>query len=167
MSTSTRRPSRSQRSGDAIVRLLLRSPVHRMLSSRLLLIRVVGRKTGRTYVHPVGYVEYEGALLIGTAGTWRRNLRPDEPVTIRLRGRDYQADAEVITAEAEAAELYRVILRRNPVHGRFAGIGIDPDGRPNHSDLHRALDNGTAVVRLRPQGHNGADRPRRGSRTTQ
>lgn len=154
MSTTVteRRPSRLQRYGDAFVRTLLRSPLHRLLSGRLLIITVVGRRTGRVYRLPVGYAEHDGALLIGSAGTWRRNLRPGEPVTVRLRGRDRQADADVVTDEGRAAELYRVILRHNPVHGRFAGIGVGPDGDPDRDDLHRALARGTAVVGLRPHG---------------
>jgi deazaflavin-dependent oxidoreductase (nitroreductase family) len=147
-SPTTPSQSRTQRSGNAAVRLLLRSPLHRALSGRLLTITVIGRRTGREYAIPVGYAEHDGALLVGTAGTWRRNLRPGTPVKIRLRGRDRQADPEVITDEARAAELYRAILRRNPVHGRFAGIGIEPDGSANPADLRRALARGVAVVRL-------------------
>lgn len=141
--------SRRQRFLNGLVRAILRSPLHGLTSSRLLLITLTGRKTGRTYTFPVGYVEDGGALLIGTAASWRKNLRPGVPVTIRLRGRDRLVEADVVTEEAQATELYRAILRRNPIHGRFAGIGIDPDGTPNPADLRRALAHGTAVVRLR------------------
>lgn len=140
--------SRLQRAGDATVRLLLRSPLHRLLSNRLLIITVTGRKTGRQYANPVGYAPHDGALLIGTAAGWRRNLKPGEPVPVRLRGADVRAEAEVITDEDRAAELYRVILAHNPVHGRYAGIRTDPDGQPNRADLRLALSAGTAVVRL-------------------
>jgi deazaflavin-dependent oxidoreductase (nitroreductase family) len=151
MSSPARRQSRAQRAGDATVRFLLRSPLHRLLSGRLLIITVIGRKTGREYDLPVGYVEHGGALLVGTAARWRRNLRPGVPVRVRLRGRDVQADAEVITEEARAADLYAAILRRNPIHGRFVGIGVEPDGSANPSDLRRALAGGAAVVRLSPR----------------
>jgi deazaflavin-dependent oxidoreductase (nitroreductase family) len=153
MSTPTRNKptqSRVQRTGDAFVRFLLRSPLHRMVSSKLLLITVVGRKTGREYTNPVAYAEHEGHLLIGTAAKWRRNLQQGQPVRVRLRGKDIRAEVEVITDEERAAELYPVILTDNPVHGRFAGIGLEPDGTVNRAGLHRAFVNGTAVVRLRP-----------------
>ncbi len=140
-----------QRAGNALVRLLLRSPVHGMLSGRLLIVTVVGRVTGRRYTIPVGYVEHEGALLIGTAGRWYRNLRSGTPVEVRLRGRRVAADPEVIRDEARASRLYGVILRRNPVHGRFANIRLAPDGEVDPLDLRRALANGVAVVRLRPR----------------
>ncbi len=148
---SRTRESRRQRLGNSIVRALLRSPLHGALSRRLLIVTVTGRRTGKIYRLPVAYVEHDGTLLIGAGGAWRRNLRPGEPVTVRLRGRDRLADAEVITDEERAAELYRHILRGNPVHGRFAGIGIGADGAPDRADLRRALARGVAVVRLAPR----------------
>lgn len=158
MANPRRRPrgrSRTQRALDAAVRQLLRSPLHPIASRRLLLITVTGRRSGTLYTHPVGYAEDGGALLVGTAAGWRKNLREDVPVTVRWRGRDVSARAETITDEEQAAVLYRTILRENPVHGRFAGIGIDPDGGPNRGDLRRALARGAAVVRLHPDGTGG------------
>lgn len=147
------RPARGtlpmQRSLNALMGLLLRSPAHGLLSSRLLTITVTGRKTGRKYKIPVGYVEHEGALLVGTSAKWHRNLRADTPVRVRFRGRDRPARSEVITDEDQLTAFYRVILPQNPVHGRFVGIGLEPDGEPNRADLRRAMGSGLAVVRLR------------------
>jgi deazaflavin-dependent oxidoreductase (nitroreductase family) len=143
--------SRSQRLGNSVVRGILRSPLHRMLSGRLLVISVTGRKTGKRYRNPVGYVEHDGAILIGTAGKWRRNLPANPEVTVLLRGKRRQATAEVITDEERCTGLYRPILAKNPVHGKYAGIGIEPDGSPNPADLHAALKRGIAVVRLNLQ----------------
>ena len=71
-------------------------------------------------------------------------------MTVRWRGRDLLARADLVTEEEQAAVLYRTILHENPVHGKFAGIGIDGDGGPNRADLRQALARGAAVVRLRP-----------------
>ncbi|MGW4767449.1 nitroreductase/quinone reductase family protein [Nocardia sp. NPDC004278] len=153
MSTPTKAPttqSRTQRIGDAVVRAILRSRLHPLLSKKLLIVTVSGRKTGREYANPVGYAEHDGHLLIGTAANWRRNLIPGTPVRIRFRGADIQADHEVITDEPRAATLYREILTQNPTHGRFARIHLDPDGTTNLPALRTALAHGIAVVRLRP-----------------
>lgn len=142
--------SRIQRTGDAIVRFILRSPLHPLLSKKILIITVSGRKTGREYAYPVGYAEHEGHLLIGTAANWRRNLIPGTPVRIHLRGTTRQAIHEVITDEPQAAPLYREILTQNPTHGRFAKIHLNPDDTINLPSLRTALSHGTAVVRLCP-----------------
>ncbi|WP_084530629.1 nitroreductase/quinone reductase family protein [Nocardia miyunensis] len=153
MSSSTRAPaqSRLQRSWDAAVRSTLRTRLHRIFSGKLLIITVVGRKTGREYANPVGYATHEGDLLVGTAARWRRNLRDGEPVRVTLRGKEIDADWEVITDEEQLVELYRIILEQNPVHGRFAGISLDADGSVNRTELRTALGKGTAVVRLHPR----------------
>lgn len=140
--------SRFQRFLNSLMRGILRSPLHPVMSGRLLVINVTGRKTGKLYRLPVGYVEHNGAILIGTAGKWRRNLPAHPQVTVLLRGKQRQATAEVITDEERAAELYRPILAKNPMHGKYAKIGIEPDGTPNLADLQAGLKRGIAVVRL-------------------
>ena len=140
--------SRFQRFLNTVMRGILRSPLHPMMSGRILVIDVTGRKTGKLYRIPAGYVEHDGAILIGTAGTWRRNLAANQTVTVLLRGRPRQATAEVITDEDRCGELYRPILAKNPVHGKYASIGIEPGGSPNPADLRAALRRGIAVVRL-------------------
>ncbi|MGO4612537.1 nitroreductase family deazaflavin-dependent oxidoreductase [Nocardia sp. 2YAB30] len=149
--TSTRpSQSRTQRTGDALVRLLLRSPLHRVVSGKLLLVTVIGRKSGREYTNPVGYAEHDGQVLVGTSAGWRRNLRDGESVRVRLRGRDIRARAEVIADEDRLAALVPVVVSANPIHGRFAGIELAPDGGVNPIDLRRAVANGYVIVCLRP-----------------
>lgn len=143
--------ARSQRMLDSVMRSMLRSPLHGMVSKKMLIVTVRGRKTGKVYSNPVGYVESDGFLLIGTAAGWRRNLRSGEPVSITWRGRDTTADCEVIRAEEQIAEPYRIIIKGNPAHSRHSGINLDSDGNVNPDELRRALAKGTAVVRLRPR----------------
>ncbi|WP_084514240.1 nitroreductase/quinone reductase family protein [Nocardia acidivorans] len=140
-----------QRTGDAFMRRLLRSPLHRMVSDKLLIVTVIGRKAGHVYENPVGYAEDDGAILIGTAARWPRNLRAGEPVSITLRGRTVHADWEVLDEEEAATECYRIILEHNPTHGKFAKVSLDPIGRVNRNQMRAALDRGTVVVRLRPR----------------
>src|SRR3954468_20874053 len=76
---------------NPLVRMLLRSPLHPLLSRRLVLLRVTGRRTGRTFEIPVGYVG-EASGLVVTVGAperkqWWRNISESTPVTVILRGR--------------------------------------------------------------------------------
>jgi deazaflavin-dependent oxidoreductase (nitroreductase family) len=152
--------SRGQRLGNMLARTVLRTPLlHRVVSNRLLIITTVGRRTGNQYRTPVGYVEASGCLLIGTGGTWHRNLRPEVPVEVLLRRRRVRALPEVIGDEETAAQLYGDILRHNPVHGRYAGIRLADDGRPDGDDLRAALARGVRVVRLRPTAAAVASQP--------
>ena len=92
---------------------ILRSPVHWILSKRLLLIGVRGRRTGRVYSLPVGYVEAEGAIyvMVGDYETkrWWLNLRGGAPVTLLLQGRSVDADAEILDPDRDHKEFDRAV----------------------------------------------------------
>jgi hypothetical protein len=143
--------SRAQRMTDVMMRTMLRSPLHRLVSGKMLIITVTGRKTGRVYSNPVGYVESDGTLLIGTLARWRHNLRPGQPVQIIWRGRQTAADWQVISGGDEILEPYQVIIAHNPTHARAAGISLNDDGTINRDELQQALSKGAAVVRLHPR----------------
>ena len=88
---------------------MLRSPAHRVLSGRLLLLTYRGRVTGRLHTIPVGYARAGDRLTvpIGTAPgkRWWRNVRGGAPVTVRLRGVDVPATAEAVTDERGAVSV--------------------------------------------------------------
>lgn len=70
--------------------LMLRSPLHPLLSGNTLALTYTGRKSGRTYTTPVNYVR-DGDRLWATSyrtRTWWRNLRNGVPVSLRLQGRE-------------------------------------------------------------------------------
>jgi MFS family permease len=104
------RPDRRTRlnrlANPALVRLL-RSPLHRLVSGRLLLLTMTSPKSGRTVTFPVGYTCRDVELLVVSYRTrsWWRGLAGGRPVTVRLRGRELAATGEVVTDEAEVAEL--------------------------------------------------------------
>jgi hypothetical protein len=78
------------RSGNRAVAHLLRSPLHRLVSGRVMLITVTGRRTGAEHTFPVGYEESEERLkipvLFSKRKIWWRNLLDGAPVRVRLRG---------------------------------------------------------------------------------
>lgn len=134
---------------NAVPKLVLRSPLHGLMSGDLMLLAFTGRTSGRPYVLPVSYVEDEDTLLIGTDRPWQKNIRTGEQLSIWLKGHQRRVRAEVTGEEAEMARLFGIILPENPALGRFLGIKLDADGRPNRDDLQRAVQRGVAVIRLR------------------
>jgi len=93
-----------------VVAALLRSPLHRVASGQLLLITYTGRRTGRSFTTPAMYARTGDDLVVHVAHAerkvWWRNLRGGAPVRVRLRGRDYDAEAEVVTGDASLEEAY-------------------------------------------------------------
>jgi hypothetical protein len=74
---------------NPLVGAVLRSPAHRLLSGRLMLLTVTGRRTGRALTFPVGYREDGDRLHVHVASPeqkrWWRNLRGGAPVAVELR----------------------------------------------------------------------------------
>ena len=131
--------------------LLLRSPLHGVLSDGVLLISFSGRTSGKRYTTPINYLRDGNTLLLTTDSPWWRNLR-GAPVTLRLRGREVAARAEVVTDEAAVIAALEAMMRRFPRYGRLAGVRRDPDGRPNRDDLVTSVRQGRVLIRARRAG---------------
>jgi hypothetical protein len=80
------------------VKLLLRSPAHGVVSRRLALITVTGRRSGRRFTIPVGYRETDEGIEISVGWPerkrWWRNLRGGGPVRVRVKGAEHTGWAE-------------------------------------------------------------------------
>jgi hypothetical protein len=65
------------RIGNHFMKLILRSPLHSLVSENAMIITSTGRKSGKIYTTPVNYVRDAGALIILSQDdrTWWKNLR--------------------------------------------------------------------------------------------
>jgi len=75
---------------NPLVRALLRSPAHGLVSGRLMLLTVTGLRSHRAFTFPVGYRQEGDHLQVNLdwpeRKRWWRNLRGGAPVTVLLRG---------------------------------------------------------------------------------
>jgi deazaflavin-dependent oxidoreductase (nitroreductase family) len=134
---------------NALPKLILRSPLHGLMSKQILLLTYTGRKSGKRYTVPITYAEVGDTLLLSTDRPWWKNLRGGTPVQVWFRGKKRSASTEVVTDEATISELYHTIISEHPTHGWFQGVKLEPDGRPNSEDLHRAIERGEVVIKVR------------------
>lgn len=126
---------------NRFVNLILRSPLHGLISHGIMLIIYTGRKSGQTYATPISYVYEEESVLLTTSfrhRAWWRNLRDNPPVTLRLRGRDVPATVELFTEDADVAHYLTVYIDRQPKMADYCYVALDGDGRPNPTDLAAA-----------------------------
>ena len=109
---------------------VLRSALHGLLSSGLMLVTVTGRRTGRRYTIPVGY-QRDGAVLTvlvsrASRKQWWRNYREPAPIEIHLKGRTRTGRARVVAPGSdEFRAAVDATLRRLPSLGRQLGIAYD------------------------------------------
>ncbi len=129
------------------MRVVLGLPVATPLGGRLMLVTIIGRKTGKVYRQPLSYVRQGTTLLTPGGGKWKLNLRDDQPVPIRLRGHDILARPELVKDLDEIERLLTVMAAANRSVNAFVGIPKGPDGRLDRTRLQTAVRYGFRIVR--------------------
>ena len=81
---------------NPIVRLLLRSPLHGLLSNSTMLVIFAGRESRKSNTTPVNYVWDDHMLLVVSpeGRLWWRNLRGGAAVTVRVREQTFRGLGE-------------------------------------------------------------------------
>jgi deazaflavin-dependent oxidoreductase (nitroreductase family) len=131
------------------MKFALRSPVHGMVSKTVLLITFTGRKSGKTFTTPVSYSQTGDQVTIFTHSTWWKNLGSDRPVTLRIRGREFQGLAEPVAGDPQAiAAGLAVHLRKVPSDARYYGVTFDDLGSPKEDEVEKAAQT-VVMIRFR------------------
>lgn len=134
---------------NPVMKILLRSPLHRTVSSKLILLSVTGRRTGRTYTTPVGRHEFEGLLLVSASGGWRHNLRGGAPVRVTIDGRTREGYAELDEDPQNVAATFGALLERVGLdRARDLGLKVNVQRPPTIEEIQAALRR-RAIARIR------------------
>jgi hypothetical protein len=156
MTTSTQRPAgrraqaRFMRIVNVPMRTILGLPFPTPLGSRLMLVHLTGRRSGRHYRQPVSYVGHGDALLTPGGGNWKLNLVDGRPVHIRLRGRDITARPELVSDPDQVESLLGHLVAQNPRAAGFIRIPRDAAGGFDRDALENAVRHGFRIVKWYP-----------------
>ena len=130
------------------MRLLLRSPLHSLLSKSLLLITFTGRNSGRQFTTPVRYVR-DGATIkcfTSAENQWWRNLRGGANVSLRVEGREAPYYAIAIENDPEKIkQCLRHYLGLFPQDAAYHDIRLNKDKSLVPEDLESASRNAIVV----------------------
>jgi deazaflavin-dependent oxidoreductase (nitroreductase family) len=122
------------------MKLVLRSPLHGMVSQTVMLVTFTGRKSGKTYTTPVSYSQHDDCVTIFTHAVWWKNLGSGAPVTLRIRGQEFQGLAEPIAKDKRAvAAGLAAHLREVPSDARWYGVTFDDQGNPRPEEVEKAV----------------------------
>lgn len=129
---------------NPVVKFVLRSPVHGLLSRNTLLLEFKGRKSGKSYTTPVSYYEHDGQVDCFTDrnNTWWRNLVDGNEVTLTIRGHRIAGTPSVtLDGSPSMQSALHDFLVATPRDAAFAGIALNADGRPEAADVAKAVQN--------------------------
>ena len=112
MAPAVRPPLRLLRVANPVVRAVLGSPAHRLLSGRLLVLDYRGQRTGRGYRIPLRYAETETGDLVAVAVNperkrWWRSFSEPSAATVLLRGASVDVVGALTSGDGRATVLAR------------------------------------------------------------
>jgi len=121
---------------NGLMALMLRSPLHGAMSKQLGLITVTGRKSGRKYTTPIGYLRIGPTQVhVFTHATmWWKNLKGGGPVTIRMAGKDYHGVGTAVEDPTIIVDALYNYVGNVPNSARAFGTRI-VDGKPMREDV--------------------------------
>ena len=123
---------------NPVMTRLLGSRFHRRIGSNMIMVLSFrGRKSGKQYSFPIGYMQEGSEIVCYSPFGWWTNLRGGAPVTVILRGMRRDGIAEVSTDTATIASGMAAYLRHNPGDAFFFRVKVR-DGEPAAADLERA-----------------------------
>lgn len=134
---------------NPLMRLLLRSPLHTLMSSSLMLITFTGRKSGKVYTTPVRYLRTPSSIQCFTSADtkWWRNLRGGAEVTLTIQRQDRRFFANVIENDPERTrEALRHYLTVFPQDAAYHDVKLRRDKSLVIADLERAAKHAIVVV---------------------
>lgn len=136
--------------GNPFMKLILKSPLHQMMSNNTAVISVPGRKTGRIYSFPVNYQREGDTVWIVSMRDrrWWKNLREGARVSIRLAGLDIVGQGDVFETQQEVEIYLREYLLQQPSSAKYFDVGLDEQGEFAVQDLIKASEN-RVMVRVR------------------
>ncbi|WP_372810488.1 nitroreductase/quinone reductase family protein [Litorivivens sp.] len=137
-----------------LVKPLLRSPLHWLLSSSVALIRFTGRKSGKQFETPVAFTKFDGEFLICLTETrdrqWWRNYRKPWPMALKYKTRWLEGEACWLEPGSEAyrANFERVFRRVSFTPRIYKIYDFDAEQGLTDAQLQILLNNGSGIVQF-------------------
>ena len=134
-------PQRLVNGINPVVRALLTSPLHAAVDGSVLMLHVTGRRTGRRYDIPVGYVPLDGRFLVVTQHPWRANLRGGADLEVTHHGRRRRMHADLDEDVDPVARILRAVIEQigRRAARRRLGLQIAVDRTPTQAELEAAV----------------------------
>ena len=133
----------TQRIINPIMRVFLRRGIG---SKTLMTLRFTGRKTGKVYEFPVGYMQRGQTVYVYSPFSWWRNLRDGAPVTVVIKGQALTGRADVTTDTDEIAKGLDAYLRHNPGDAFFYKVKLDKDHHPIPEHVTKAAKDNVQIT---------------------
>ncbi len=128
---------------NRVMRLLLSSPLHALMSGSVMVIHYTGRRTGRPRWTPVRYLRESDDTIVCLTGSetgWWPNFLEPRDVRLQLAGRRVVARAQAWPDDAARKEaVLREVLARFPADAPYHGIVVKRRRQPSPEQFQEAV----------------------------
>ena len=134
---------------NPFVRVILKSPIHFILSHQILLFRVIGRKSKKIYEIPASYAHINDALVCVTLreNLWWKNFIDIEDQDIYFKGKKINKKISINFSDDNFVRTkLKELIEHNPIDAFFAGVKLDRNKAPNSEDLDKAAKLHTVII---------------------
>lgn len=132
---------------NTIIATLLRSPLHGLLDKSLLVLSFKGRKSGKEYMFPVGYVADGNELHVVSNHDWWKNLSGNVPVEIWFKGQRRKALADAAHGDESVVNAILAAVQKTPQIRKTYHIEVDADGKLKLESVRQAAQS-VAFIRI-------------------
>jgi len=120
---------------------VLRSRFHSRISGSLMALTFRGRKSGKQYRIPVGYLQQGNRIFVFSHSAWSKNFRGGAPASVRVRGHELRGAASVMNDPAEiAATVAAMVAKNGEAMSRRMGILGETPGSPRRGTVFVQID---------------------------
>ena len=127
---------------NPVVKCVLRSPLHRLMSHNTVLLEFTGRKSGRAYSTPVGYYATgrEVRCFTDRNNQWWRNLAGVKEIGLTVKGQRLTGKPSVdASGGPDTRKALKELLLASPRDASYAGVSFYPTGAPVAGDIEKAI----------------------------
>jgi len=108
---------------------LLRRKLMGPMNKQLMVITPIGRKSGKRYSVPIGFIHDGNTILtfnVGGTSNWYKNVLANPVATLEIEGKTIEARGEPIKDPQQIAKVYDTYRREQPsIFKRFFGASPD------------------------------------------
>jgi len=139
---------------NPLIKFMLNSPLHGRMSRRLMVLSFTGRKTGKRYSTPVGYVQQGKDIFVFTHSLWRNNFEQPAPIQMRIRGKDVSGTAHLVRDPSRIKHMIQMLTASNGEEmSRRMGFWVE-NLDTAHPEAVRQATQGTYFIEISPAVEN-------------
>lgn len=131
---------------NPIMKAILKSPFHSMISNRIMIITFQGRVSGRQFSTPVSYYQEDNTVVCFTHANWWRNIEADAKVRVRIRGQEFEGLGKAIPDDIPlmTSSLFK-LLKAVPSDAGFYNVKLNEDQEPIMDDVKHAVSDAVMI----------------------